>query len=394
MKENDFLDGVSNVEGDVVEGFISIDNKLQGKADKVKTKSKWIRFGAVAACFVLIASAVVIVPMLRETDPGLIAPFDTTSDGTDDLPLDGTTAASDGTTDLSSDGTTAPLTGDTTDNEDHGNTRLLHWADVSLLFGIKNDPGTSAGMYEKAFCEITSGVYSAYRSGDVIYSGCVGEKIDIAVVRTGWFQSWNNAERDVYEVNAEIYEIKGIDSTVSVAVKYLEKPVADTIDDFYVYSNPYVETETISEFLELYNAETHMNLYTTANIIEYSKEEPINYLYKINEGDLDKIKSDIIDLTSTVTYSKYTDADIRSIENIIKDCKQRLQLNIGMQSAGRRGIVYILDNGYICFTGFSNFFALYYIGSAPAEALIDTVKDSSNLPVLTNPEDTISYSAD
>ena len=137
-----------------------------------------------------------------------------------------------------------------------------------------------------------------------------------------------------------------------------------------------------------------MNLYTTANIIEYSKEEPINYLYKINEGDLDKIKSDIIDLTSTVTYSKYTDADIRSIENIIKDCKQRLQLNIGMQSAGRRGIVYILDNGYICFTGFSNFFALYYIGSAPAEALIDTVKDSSNLPVLTNPEDTISYSAD
>ena len=31
MKENEFLDGVSNIESDVVERFVSMDNKLQKK---------------------------------------------------------------------------------------------------------------------------------------------------------------------------------------------------------------------------------------------------------------------------------------------------------------------------------------------------------------------------
>ena len=69
MKENEFLDGVSNIEPDVVERFISMDNKLQKKP---KTKGIWLRFGAIAACFLLIVSAVIVVPLLREDDPGVI----------------------------------------------------------------------------------------------------------------------------------------------------------------------------------------------------------------------------------------------------------------------------------------------------------------------------------
>ena len=34
-----------------------------------KPKSVWLRFGAIAACFLLIVSAVIVVPMLREDDP-------------------------------------------------------------------------------------------------------------------------------------------------------------------------------------------------------------------------------------------------------------------------------------------------------------------------------------
>lgn len=67
MRENKFLDGVSNIESDVVERFVSMDNQLQKKASKPKSKNIWLRIGAIAACFVLIVSAVIVVPMLRDS---------------------------------------------------------------------------------------------------------------------------------------------------------------------------------------------------------------------------------------------------------------------------------------------------------------------------------------
>ncbi len=76
MKENEFLDGISNIEPDVIERFISMDNKLQKKVNKPKSKEVWLRFSAIAACFVLILSAVIVVPKLREDDPGIVTPPD------------------------------------------------------------------------------------------------------------------------------------------------------------------------------------------------------------------------------------------------------------------------------------------------------------------------------
>ncbi len=59
MKENEFLDGISNIEPDVVERFVSMDNKLQNKLHKTKRRHLWLRIGAVAACLVLIISMTV-----------------------------------------------------------------------------------------------------------------------------------------------------------------------------------------------------------------------------------------------------------------------------------------------------------------------------------------------
>ena len=71
MKENEFLDGVSNIEPDVVERFVLVDNKLQRKASKAKLTGIWLRFGAIAACFILIISTIIVVPLLREDDLGV-----------------------------------------------------------------------------------------------------------------------------------------------------------------------------------------------------------------------------------------------------------------------------------------------------------------------------------
>ncbi|MBE6684621.1 MAG: hypothetical protein E7592_03090 [Ruminococcaceae bacterium] len=46
--------------------------KTNLKKEKKNNRGMWLRFGAIAACFVLISSAILVVPMLREDDPGVI----------------------------------------------------------------------------------------------------------------------------------------------------------------------------------------------------------------------------------------------------------------------------------------------------------------------------------
>ncbi len=69
MKENEFLNGVTSIDPDIVERFISMDNKLQKKVNKSKTKAIWLRFASIAACFLLIVGAVIVVPMFRDDKP-------------------------------------------------------------------------------------------------------------------------------------------------------------------------------------------------------------------------------------------------------------------------------------------------------------------------------------
>ena len=77
MREQEFLDAVSHIEADVVESFVAMDARLQRKAGRSKAKVIWIRIGAVAACFVVILSAVMILPMLGGGSPEIFdPPFD------------------------------------------------------------------------------------------------------------------------------------------------------------------------------------------------------------------------------------------------------------------------------------------------------------------------------
>ena len=58
-----------------VDTLSSIKDKVYAKTNLKKerkpNKSVWLRFGAIAACFLLIVSAVIVVPMLREDNPGV-----------------------------------------------------------------------------------------------------------------------------------------------------------------------------------------------------------------------------------------------------------------------------------------------------------------------------------
>ena len=78
MKENEFLDGISSIDPDIIERFVAMDNVLQKRASRVKSKRIWIRFGAIAACLAIIAGAIFVLPMLRGDDPVTIPNTGTT----------------------------------------------------------------------------------------------------------------------------------------------------------------------------------------------------------------------------------------------------------------------------------------------------------------------------
>ena len=70
MKKKEWNEGLNHLDPDLVEKHIEQKERLRQK--NKKPKSVWLRFGAIAACFLLIVSAVIVVPLLREDDPGVI----------------------------------------------------------------------------------------------------------------------------------------------------------------------------------------------------------------------------------------------------------------------------------------------------------------------------------
>ena len=74
MKKKEWNEGLNYLDPDLVEKYVEQKDRLRQR--KQKTKGIWLRFGAIAACFLLIVSAVIVVPMLREDNPGIIIPPD------------------------------------------------------------------------------------------------------------------------------------------------------------------------------------------------------------------------------------------------------------------------------------------------------------------------------
>ena len=70
MKKKEWNEGLNYLDPDLIEKHIEQKERLRQK--NKKPKSVWLRFGAIAACFLLIVSAVIVVPLLREDDPGVI----------------------------------------------------------------------------------------------------------------------------------------------------------------------------------------------------------------------------------------------------------------------------------------------------------------------------------
>ncbi len=67
MKKKEWNEGLNHLDPDLIEKYVEQKDRLRQK--NKKPKGAWLRFGAIAACFVLILSAVIVAPMLREDTP-------------------------------------------------------------------------------------------------------------------------------------------------------------------------------------------------------------------------------------------------------------------------------------------------------------------------------------
>ena len=83
MKKKEWNEGLNHIDPDLVEKYVEQKDRLRQK--NKKPKSVWLRFGAIAACFVLIVSAVIVVPMLRENNLPDVPTWDTSQYSADEI---------------------------------------------------------------------------------------------------------------------------------------------------------------------------------------------------------------------------------------------------------------------------------------------------------------------
>ncbi len=66
MKKKEWNEGLNHLDPDLVEKYVKQKDSL--RQTNKKSKSVWLRFGAIAACFLLIVSVVIAVPMLQKAN--------------------------------------------------------------------------------------------------------------------------------------------------------------------------------------------------------------------------------------------------------------------------------------------------------------------------------------
>ena len=188
MKTPRIANALNQVDEDIVSGA--------ARAKKVK-KNNWLKWGSIAACFVvMLAAMLTVMPMLFEEDSPVVPP--------DNGPV----------------------------NE-----------------GAVNDSGIAEGKLEKYYdYEITSGAFVTYINGKVIDAEKIGAKLESVTVTGGWKNEageWISTEA----LNAEVYAIEGVSSDVAVALKFVDQGEAVTTTHYYVIMNPNADLSAVEDYI-------------------------------------------------------------------------------------------------------------------------------------------------
>ena len=175
MRKEDFAE----VLGDINEKHI-----LGARAQHKAKKPVWLKWGAMAACFAVIFMAVIVAPMMFDSnDP----PPSFSDEGSD-----------------------------------------------------QTDIGEEIQLEKYYDYQINDGMFAPYIGGKVIEEGNVGSKLENVVVTAGWKNKageWLTVET----LNAEVYAIACVESDVAVALKFIDQGEAVTTTHYYTLTHPNAE---------------------------------------------------------------------------------------------------------------------------------------------------------
>ena len=112
-----------------------------------------------------------------------------------------------------------------------------------------NEGEVNEGSLEKYYdYGIGSGAYATYINGKVIDAEKVGAKLESVTVTGGWKNEageWLSTEA----LDAEVYEITGIDGGIAVALKFIDQGEAVTTTHYYVMVNPTADLSVVEEYV-------------------------------------------------------------------------------------------------------------------------------------------------
>ena len=194
MKTSRIANAFSQIDDDIVSGA--------ARAKKLK-KNHWLKWGSIAACFCLIMSAIMIVPLLKEDSPKINSP---------------------------------------TDNKDRYRDFTLQSVEYGILW-----PWEYKTIYEKYYSIDVGGTEYIGRARELSVS-FVGEKLG-TYKATGY----DDASDGIYHEYFDAYEIKDVASDRLIAVK-ME-------DLYYVFiSEKYNPPPTWGDVLEAYSLSQYIEL--------------------------------------------------------------------------------------------------------------------------------------
>lgn len=165
---------------------------------------------------------------------------------------------------------------------------------VTLIFALNifGDRDNGLMYYDYG---VTDGAFSLYIGGNVIDIEKIGGKLDNVKVTAGW-KNEEGKWLDNKILNAEIYEINGINSNVAVALKFIDDGEAVSTDDYYVIMHP--------------NAQYNGMLFP-----DYKTDNPVRYLGETSMGKSNgwqdfgmngEIRTITVPMGSTYVYQMYS----------------------------------------------------------------------------------------
>ena len=179
MKTPRIADALNQIDDDIVNGA--------ARAKKVK-KNTWLKWGSIAACFVvMLAAMLAIMPMLFEDDSPVVPP----------------------------------------DN------------------GPSNEYQYESGY----FYQINEGAYSTYVGGKVITEDKIGNKIADVNLTAGWKDDKGEWKSETEALRGEVYAINGVSNDVAVALKFIDKGEAVTTTHYYVIMNPAADLSPVKDYI-------------------------------------------------------------------------------------------------------------------------------------------------